>query len=46
MQALTIHNVHFMNKLMLAIRKAISHGKIEQEQKIWCDDALNDDVTS
>ncbi len=36
MQALTIHNVHFMNKLMLAVRGAIREDRVEEEQKIWC----------
>jgi len=36
MQAVTIHNVHFMNKLMLSIRNAIKNNSLDQEQKIWC----------
>ena len=35
MQALTIHNVHFMNRLLKAIREAIATGTLEQEKKKW-----------
>ena len=35
MQALTIHNVHFMNRLLKAIREAIATDSLEQEKKKW-----------
>jgi queuine tRNA-ribosyltransferase len=35
MQALTIHNVHFMNRLLSSIRKAIREGTLEEERKKW-----------
>jgi queuine tRNA-ribosyltransferase len=35
LQALTAHNVHFMNRLMHSIRNAIIHGTLEQERKKW-----------
>jgi len=34
-QLITIHNVSFMNRLMLAIREAIRHNRLNQEQKKW-----------
>ena len=34
-QAITAHNVHFMNKLMYAIRGAILKGTLAQERKKW-----------
>ena len=35
LRALTVHNVHFMNRLMSAIRKAISNGTLSEEKKNW-----------
>ena len=35
MQALTLHNVHFMNRLLSSIRKAIAMDGLEQEKKHW-----------
>jgi queuine tRNA-ribosyltransferase len=35
LQALTAHNVHFMNKLMHSIRSAIKNGALTQERKKW-----------
>jgi len=35
MTALTIHNVHFMNRLLSAIRHAIKTGTLAEEQKKW-----------
>jgi queuine tRNA-ribosyltransferase len=35
MHALTIHNVHFMNRLLSAIRDAIARNDLEQEKKKW-----------
>jgi len=35
LQALTAHNVHFMNRLMQSIRNAIKDGTLEQERKKW-----------
>ncbi|MFN7038719.1 MAG: tRNA guanosine(34) transglycosylase Tgt [Alphaproteobacteria bacterium] len=35
MQALTSHNVHFMNRLMKAIREAIKNDTLSQEKKKW-----------
>jgi len=32
---LTIHNVHFMNRLLAAIRQAISLNQLEEEKKKW-----------
>lgn len=29
------HNVYFMNDLMTSIRKAISEGRLEEEEKKW-----------
>jgi len=35
MQALTIHNVHFMNRLLTSIRHAIREDRLQEEQKKW-----------
>lgn len=35
MQALTLHNVHFMNRLLTSIRKAISEDRLGDEKKNW-----------
>ncbi len=35
MNALTIHNVHFMNRLLEGIRQAIAAGTLEAERKKW-----------
>ncbi|MBY0501411.1 MAG: tRNA guanosine(34) transglycosylase Tgt [Alphaproteobacteria bacterium] len=35
MQMLTIHNIHFMNRLLKAIRNAIASDKLDQEEKKW-----------
>ncbi len=35
MQALTVHNVHFMNRVLAAIRQAIAEGTLEEERKKW-----------
>lgn len=35
MQALTIHNVHFMNRLLTAVRRAIAQDTLEEERKRW-----------
>lgn len=35
MQALTIHNVHFMNRLLASIRQAIALERLEEEKKKW-----------
>jgi len=35
MQALTVHNVHFMNRLLSRIRKAISQECLQEERKKW-----------
>jgi queuine tRNA-ribosyltransferase len=35
LQALSIHNIHFMNRLMSAIRRAISTGMLAQEKEYW-----------
>jgi queuine tRNA-ribosyltransferase len=35
LQAISIHNIHFMNRLMTAIRKAISTGTLAQEREFW-----------
>lgn len=32
---LTIHNVHFMNKMMSAIREAVKNGTLAEEKKRW-----------
>jgi queuine tRNA-ribosyltransferase len=34
-QAITLHNVNFMNRMMKAIRQAIQSGTLEQEAKNW-----------
>lgn len=38
-QLITIHNVNFMNRLMLAIRTAIKNDSLEKERKHWLNDA-------
>ncbi len=35
MHALTLHNVHFMNRLLEGIRQAIAAGTLKDEQKKW-----------
>jgi queuine tRNA-ribosyltransferase len=35
LQAITIHNVYFMNRLMQAIRQAIATGSLLEEKKKW-----------
>ncbi|HUX80660.1 MAG TPA: tRNA guanosine(34) transglycosylase Tgt [Alphaproteobacteria bacterium] len=35
MQALTVHNVHFMNRLLSSIRRAIAEGSVQLEKKKW-----------
>jgi len=35
LQAITIHNIHFMNKFMSSIRKSIQETKFEQEKLNW-----------
>lgn len=35
MQSLTTHNVHFMNRLLAAIRSAIANDSLEDERKKW-----------
>ncbi|MCC2646718.1 MAG: queuine tRNA-ribosyltransferase [Rickettsiaceae bacterium] len=35
LQALTIHNIHFMNRLMTAIRTSIAEGLFAEERKKW-----------
>ncbi len=35
MQALTLHNVHFMNRLLLSIRQAIAEDRLEEEKTNW-----------
>jgi queuine tRNA-ribosyltransferase len=35
MHALTLHNVHFMNRLLSAIRQAISKNQLDEEKKKW-----------
>lgn len=34
-QALTIHNVTYMNRLFTAIRKAIAEDRLEEEKRLW-----------
>jgi queuine tRNA-ribosyltransferase len=36
LQALTIHNIHFMNKLMEDIRASISTGTLNDAKERWC----------
>lgn len=36
-QALTIHNIHFMNRLLDSIRAAIAEDRLEEEEKYWID---------
>lgn len=38
-QLITIHNVNFMNRLMLAIRQAIKNNNLEKERQHWLNDA-------
>lgn len=38
MQAITIHNVYYMNRLLTAVREAIQAGTLEQERKKWVRD--------
>ncbi len=35
MHALTVHNVHFMNRLLKAVREAIATDTLDQEKKKW-----------
>lgn len=35
LHVLTIHNVHFMNRLLTAIRGAIAMGRLDEEKKNW-----------
>jgi queuine tRNA-ribosyltransferase len=35
LQALTIHNVHFMNRLLTSIRQAIAEDRLDEEKKRW-----------
>jgi queuine tRNA-ribosyltransferase len=35
MQAITVHNIFFMNRLMKAIRNAIKNNTLDQEEKNW-----------
>jgi queuine tRNA-ribosyltransferase len=35
MHALTLHNVHFMNRLLEGIRQAITAGTLDEERKKW-----------
>jgi queuine tRNA-ribosyltransferase len=35
MHALTVHNVHFMNRLLKAVREAIASNTLEEEKKKW-----------
>lgn len=35
LQALTIHNVHFMNRLLTSIRQAIAEDRLDEERKKW-----------
>lgn len=37
-QLITIHNVAFMNRLLLAIRKAIQTDSLIEEKKLWVND--------
>uniref|UniRef100_A0A7R9UGF4 tRNA-guanine(15) transglycosylase-like domain-containing protein n=1 Tax=Pinguiococcus pyrenoidosus TaxID=172671 RepID=A0A7R9UGF4_9STRA len=32
---LTVHNIHYMNKLMAAVREAIRKGTLDEEEKLW-----------
>lgn len=38
MQALTIHNIRFMNRLMEAIRNSIINGTFQEEKRKWVSD--------
>jgi queuine tRNA-ribosyltransferase len=35
MHALTVHNVHFMNRLLTAVREAIAVDKLEEAEAYW-----------
>ena len=35
MQLLTIHNIHYMNKMMEFIRTSINNDRFEEAQKEW-----------
>jgi queuine tRNA-ribosyltransferase len=35
MHALTVHNVHFMNRLLKAVREAIANDTLDDEKKNW-----------
>lgn len=35
MQALTVHNVHFMNRLLKGIREALALNRLDEEKKKW-----------
>ncbi|MBS0272745.1 MAG: tRNA guanosine(34) transglycosylase Tgt [Proteobacteria bacterium] len=35
MQALTVHNVHFMNRLLKGIREALALNRLDDEKKKW-----------
>ena len=35
MQLLTIHNIHYMNKMMEFIRTSINNDRFEDAQKEW-----------
>lgn len=36
LQALTLHNVTFMNRLLADIRKGIEEDRLEEVEKVWC----------
>ncbi|GHT90770.1 queuine tRNA-ribosyltransferase [Alphaproteobacteria bacterium] len=36
LQAIAVHNIRFMNRLMSAIRCAVENGNIAEERSIWC----------
>lgn len=36
LQAIAVHNIYFMNKLMSEIREGLSNGKIEEVKNKWC----------
>ena len=35
MHVLTIHNIHFMNRMLTAIRQAIVRNQLDEEKKKW-----------
>lgn len=35
MHTLTIHNIHFMNRMLTAIRQAIARDQLDEEKKKW-----------